>query len=65
LASAREAGNGSFESLFLHFTQYKAHSWILGDYFLTVVLPKRSSPGFTPGNALLERMPRHAENEER
>jgi 4'-phosphopantetheinyl transferase len=43
-----EGREGHYESLFAHFPPFRAHSWVLGDHVLSIVLPKKTTLDFEP-----------------
>lgn len=48
LSKIQNGPSGCYESEFRKFTQYKACSWVIDRYALSIVLPKRSTLNFTP-----------------
>jgi len=48
--------DGVYESLFINFPPFKARSWMLGDYVLSIVLPKKTSMAFKPSHELISLM---------
>lgn len=47
---------GRYEALFAHFPPFKAHSWVLGDHILSIVLPKKTTLDFEPSAELASLM---------
>lgn len=51
-----EVRDGGYRSLFTNYPPFMAHSWILGDHVLSLVLPKRTSLSFEPSEELVALM---------
>jgi phosphopantetheinyl transferase len=51
-----EGREGHYESLFAHFPPFKAHTWVLGDHVLSIVLPKKTTLDFEPSPELYSLM---------
>lgn len=47
---------GRYEAHFAHFPPFKAHSWVLGDHILSIVLPKKTTLDFEPSPELASLM---------
>ena len=52
-SSGTQPGSVSCEAEFKHFAQYKARSWIVAGYVMSIVIPKSTTMGFTPDEALV------------